>query len=222
MRAEKQKNWQEQSFSWIAENKSLVLLVTNVLYIVLIGISLISIYSIYNDQEIYNFFAINRAWFGRAALSVLLLVLTPGVLGRFGIEIRISRIITLYRRRFGILVFLLAFTHFFLVGLPKLVGIEPITVLLFQLFGFAALTILFFMFLTSNNFSLKRLGKRWKWLHRLVYVALLFILLHTSMQRISPWSVLAGVFLAGEILSFVYAYVKGGSFFNKPSKNEPS
>jgi len=217
MQAEKQKNWQEQSFSWFAENKSLVLLVTNVLYIVLIGISLISTYSIYNDQEIYNFFAINRAWFGRAALSVLLLVLTPGILGRFGIEIRVSRIITLYRRRLGILVFLLAFTHFFLVGLPKLVGIEPITVLLFQIFGFAALTILFFMFSTSNSFSLKRLGKRWKWLHRLIYIALLFILLHIAFQRVSLWSISATIFLVLEITSFGYAYIKGGAFFNKPN-----
>jgi len=213
---ENQKTWQDRAFSWAAVNKPLVLLVTNIMYLVLIGIILATTYSIYKDQEIYNFFAVNRAWFGRLALLVLLIVITPGIIGRFGIDIKISRIVTLYRRRLGILVFLLAFTHFHIISLPRQAGIESLTIPLFQAFGIATLLLITLLFLTSNNFSVKRLGSWWKRLHRFVYVILLLILFHTALQRISIWSILAGIFFTMELVSFAYAYIKGGSFFNKP------
>jgi len=213
---EKQKTWQDRAFSWAAGNKPFILLITNILYLALIGITLVSAYSIYNDQEIYNFFAINRAWFGRIALLVLLFVLLPGIIGRFGIDIKVSRIITVYRRRLGILVFLLALTHYNIITLPKITGLEPFSFPLFQIIGFNALVLLSILFLTSNDFSVKKFGKWWKWIHRLIYVILFLVLLHTAFQRTSVWSILAGVFFAAEISSFMYAYVKGGSFFNKP------
>ena len=213
---EQQRTWQDGSFEWFARNKRLVLIVTNILYLILLGIILTTTYSIYNDQSIYNLFAINRAWFGRVALIVLLLVITPGIIGRFGIDIKVSRIITLYRRRLGILVFVLAFTHFHIITLPRQAGLEPATLPIFQIIGFMALALLFFLFVTSNNFSVKRLGKWWKRLHRIVYVVPLLLLFHTAFQRISIWSILAGIFFVLEFSSFIYAYVKGGSFFNKP------
>lgn len=213
---EKQKTWQDKAFEISVSNKSSVLIVTNILYLLLVSISIVSAYSIYNDQEIYNYFAINRAWFGRIALLVLLIVVTPGIIGRFGIDIKISRVITLYRRRLGILVFFLALTHFNIITLPRVAGIESFSFPLFQIIGFNALVLLSILFVTSNNLSIKRLGSWWKWVHRLVYVILLLVFLHTALQRTSVWSILAGIFLALEISSLIYAYIKGGSFFNKP------
>jgi sulfoxide reductase heme-binding subunit YedZ len=213
-----QVTWQSRAFSWAAANKKLVLLVTNILYLVLIGIIVASTYSIYNDQEIYNYFATNRAWFGRVALVILLIVITPGILGRFGIDIKVSRILTLYRRRLGILVFLLALTHYNIITLPRIAGIETFSfqLPLFQTLGFNALVLLLVLFVTSNDFGVKKLGRWWKRIHRLVYVILLLVLLHTALQRVSIWSILAGIFFGLEIISFAYAYVKGRSFFNKP------
>jgi DMSO/TMAO reductase YedYZ heme-binding membrane subunit len=213
-----QTTWQSRAFSWAATNKKLILFVTNVLYLALIGIIIASTYSIYNDQEIYNYFALNRAWFGRVALVILLIVITPGILGRFGIDIKVSRILTLYRRRFGILVFLLALTHYNIITLPRIAGIESFSfqLPLFQTLGFNALVLLLVLFVTSNDFGVKKLGGWWKRIHRLVYVILLLVLLHTALQRVSIWSVLAGIFFVLEIISFIYAYLKGGSFFNKP------
>ena len=216
-----QKNWQDAAYISSAKNKSSFLLVTNIIYLLLIGIIIGTTYSIYNNQEFYNSFAINRAWFGRISLLVLLIVITPGILGRFNIQIRISRILTLYRRRLGILVFLLGFTHYHIISLPKLVGTEPNVLPPFQIFGLTALVILFVMFLTSNNFSQRRLGKWWKRLHRLIYVVVLLILIHTLMQRVSIWSILAGIFFVLEISSLAYAYIKGGGF-NNPALKKPS
>jgi len=213
---DKQKTRQTKLFEWFVRNKPFVLIVTNIFYIVLFGIILATTYSIYNDQNIYNFFAINRAWFGRVALLTLLLVITPGIIGRFGIDIKVSRIITVYRRRLGILVFVLAFTHFHIISLPRQAGLESSMIPIFQRIGFIALILLLFLFVTSNNFSVKRLGKWWKRLHRIVYVVPLLLLFHTAFQRISIWSILAGIFFVLELGSFIYAYVKGGSFFNKP------
>jgi len=163
----KQTNWQTAAYQWSAINKPKFIFLTNIIYLLLIAIVLVTFYSINNDPEIYNFFAENRAWFGRAALLTLLVVITPGILGRFNIQVRISRVITLYRRRLGILVFLLSFTHFHLISLPKMAGIEPNMLPTFQVMGLTALVILSLLFLTSNNFSQRRLGKWWKRLHHL-------------------------------------------------------
>jgi DMSO/TMAO reductase YedYZ heme-binding membrane subunit len=208
----KKQNWQDIAFQWSARNKPSFIFITNILYISLIAIVLATFYSINNDQEMYGFFAEKRAWFGRSALLLLLIVITPGILGRFNIQIKISRIITLYRRRLGILVFLIAFTHFHLIFLPKVSGTEPIMLQTFQVMGLTALVILSLLFLTSNNFSQRKLGKWWKRIHRLVYVVVLLILIHTFMQRVSIWSVLAGIFFILEITSLAYAFIKGKSF----------
>lgn len=219
----RQKTFQDTLYEGAARSKPLVIFFTNTFYLLLLGIILLTTYSAYTDQKIFNFFIVNRAWFGRLALLFLLIVITPGILGRFNIQIKATRAITLYRRRLGILVFLIAFTHYHLVSLPKLVGLEPFQFPfpLFQMFGFYALVILFLMFVTSNNLSVKRLGKWWKRFHRLVYIALLFILLHTALQRTSIWSILAGIFFVLEIISLAYAYLKGGSFDNPSLKQNP-
>ena len=150
------KTLQDTLYESAARNRPFVLIFTNILYLILIGVIVFSTFSAYGDRRVFNFFEVNRAWFGRAALLVLLTVITPGILGRFNIQIKVTRIITLYRRRLGILVFSLAFTHGHLVSLPKLVGFEPFKFPypLFQMFGLYALTILFFMFTLSIKFSL--------------------------------------------------------------------
>jgi sulfoxide reductase heme-binding subunit YedZ len=112
-------------------------------------------------------------WMGRAAVSVLAAVLIPGMLGRFGIQIKVTRIITFYRRQLGITTFLLTFSHGILVRvIPRLLrGNFPFaTQQLFELFGTLALSFMFLLFVTSNNTSVRRVGPWWKRLHRLVYV----------------------------------------------------
>lgn len=218
--APKPKTFQDSLYEAAARNQSLIKTLLDVLYCILIAIVISSVFSAFRGQEIFNYFVVKRVLFGRLALIVLLIVLTPGILGRFNIQFKVTRIITLFRRRLGILVFLLAFTHASLMYLPRFVQIEPwvIPPPTFQIMGTLAATILFFMFLTSNNFSVKKLGPWWKRLHRLVYVVLLLILLHTALQRTSIWSILAGIFFVLEASSLAYAYFRGGSFNNPEIK----
>ncbi len=148
---------------------------------------------------------------GQAAITLLGIVVIPGILGRFGIEIKVTRIITLFRRQLGITVFLLALTHYSLVRLllwfsGALTFKLPLSAL--ESMGTFAFYIFFLMFFTSNNFSVKRLGRWWKRLHRFVYVALWLLVLHTGLQRISIWSV--GIFTVAtlEVASLIYSYFK--------------
>lgn len=152
-------------------------------------------------------------WSGRAAVTMLAVVLIPGILGRFGIQIKVTRVITFYRRQLGITTFLLAFTHGMLVRLVARLarGKFPFTAEpLFELFGVLALSLLFFLFVTSNDTSVKHMGPWWKRLHRLVYVIVLFILLHTALQRVSAWSVMIGTVALAEAASFLYTLPKKG------------
>lgn len=69
--------------------------------------------------------------------------------------------------------------------------------------GFLAWIILFFLAITSNDYSVRRLGRRWKILHRLVYPALLLAICHVIWQVRSDWSDafvfgVAGAVLLGE------------------------
>ena len=169
------------------------------------------VYVYYTNEPLFQTFYDTGVAFGRAALVLLGIVVLPGILGRFGIEIKITRIITLFRRQLGITVFLLAFVHYQLVrallyytGKLDFSSSRP----LFENFGFYGLMFLFFLFLTSNNFSVKKLGKWWRRLHRFVYLILWLVVLHTVLQGISIWSVLILVFAVLEIASLIYARFK--------------
>lgn len=52
----------------------------------------------------------------------------------------------------------------------------------FITFGMAALLLLLPMALTSNNFSIRRMGRKWGQLHRLVYIAAILVVLHFSLS----------------------------------------
>lgn len=147
-------------------------------------------------------------WSGKSAVTMLALVLIPGMLGRFGVQIKVTRVITFYRRQLGIATFLLAFTHGMLVrNVARIVlGWYPfIAAPIFEVFGSLALSLLFLLFSTSNDSSVKRLGPWWKRLHRLVYVIVLFILFHTLLQRVSVWSVAIGIVTILEFVSLLWS-----------------
>lgn len=148
---------------------------------------------------------------GQIAIGLLGVVVFPGILGRFGIEMPITRTITLFRRRLGTLVFLFALTHYLLIRfLPIVTGFIKFQILppLFELFGILSLSLLFLLFLTSNNSSVRKLGKWWKRLHRLIYLILWLLVLHTGLQRVSKWTLYIGLFAALEIISWIYFYVR--------------
>lgn len=115
---------------------------------------------------------------GKWAVRLLLLSLSVTPLNNFfGWRSAIP-----FRKPLGLWAFGFAALHFLLLYTDTEYGggyrwlvfpIQP-----FILFGLTGLLILSAMAITSNRWAMKRLGKRWKTLHRLVYVAGMAVVYH--------------------------------------------
>lgn len=117
--------------------------------------------------------------FAHGALVILLLALAMSPLRRLS---RWSGWLAV-RRQLGLWSFFYAVLHllaylFFILGLE--LGALPAEMLErpYILLGALALVGLAVLALTSNRYSVRRLGSRWRLLHRLVYPILLLVLLH--------------------------------------------
>ena len=106
------------------------------------------------------------------------------------------------RRYFGVAAFAYAVPHLVaylwkLASVAKVLeeGAEP-----GMWTGWIALIIFLALAITSNNFSTRKLGQRWKTLHRLVYLAAILTFVHWVLVAFDPMSGLvhAGVLIALE------------------------
>lgn len=80
-----------------------------------------------------------------------------------------------YRRALGLLTFYYALMHFtvYMVldqALDLSAVLDDVLKRPFIMFGMAGLALLVPLAVTSNNFSIRKLGMRWIWLHRLIYI----------------------------------------------------
>ena len=110
------------------------------------------------------------------------------------------------RRAIGVSAFYFAFLHYllgfygYLGGFSKLFTLEPKYLLAISL-SYTALLILFLMASTSFDFMIKKMTFiRWKLLHRLVYAAGIFVLIHALLigehfQNPNPISITATVLI---------------------------
>jgi DMSO/TMAO reductase YedYZ heme-binding membrane subunit len=131
------------------------------------------------------------SWLAITAVILFSFTLLPGILQRLRwlpqLTIPVSTIITPFRRHIGILMFLTAWMHMALSGYLQtyiLTGspIPPAGPRLFEFFGFLGWLLLLPVWLTSNDTSMRFLGKKWKALQRLTYIALWFIMSHVGLQ----------------------------------------
>ncbi|GGY09586.1 sulfoxide reductase heme-binding subunit YedZ [Massilia dura] len=110
-------------------------------------------------------------------LCITLAVTPLRRLAKWNWVLKLRRMLGLYAFFYGLLHFttFLWFDHFFdVAAMLKDVAKRP-----FILVGFTAFVLLIPLALTSTNAMVKRLGgKRWLWLHRLVYVATPLGVLH--------------------------------------------
>ena len=106
------------------------------------------------------------------------------------------------RRYFGVAAFAFAVPHLVaylwkLASVAKVLeeGAEP-----GMWTGWIALIIFLALAITSNNFSTRKLGQRWKTLHRLVYLAAILTFVHWVLVAFDPVSGLvhAGILIALE------------------------
>ena len=111
------------------------------------------------------------------ALLVLSLAITPVVM------LTGWKLIMPWRRIFGVYAFVYVALHLSVFvwldyGLNIQFIIEGIIEQNFVLVGFLAFLLLIPLAITSNKWSMKRLGKKWKSLHKLVFVIIILALIH--------------------------------------------
>jgi len=131
--------------------------------------------------------------FGRVAIYALAFNLILGsyfwlaaqskaVMRYFPIELRVP--LKKFRRHLGVAGFLYVFIHLgfhFLIeaGIPE--GFAAIAEAKYLWVGSSAFILLTTLAITSNNLAVRRLGKNWKTLHRVTYVAFALATTHTLM-----------------------------------------
>lgn len=80
-----------------------------------------------------------------------------------------------YRRALGLLTFYYALMHFtvYMVldqAMDLSAVVDDVLKRPFIMFGMAGLALLVPLALTSNNFSIRKMGMKWIWLHKLIYI----------------------------------------------------
>lgn len=153
-------------------------------------------------------------WFGSGALTLYILTLLPGIIKRLQFlpeyTMPIARILTIFRRHLGILMFLLVFVHLGFVfllprGLTGQLAVSKLNLEPGHYFGITAFIMLFPLWITSNDISFKLLGQIRNTIHRLTYVILFILFMHVSFYN-RRWAVVMGVLFAVLILSLVKKY----------------
>ncbi len=120
---------------------------------------------------------------GEIALYYIMLNLLVGILISFKVKFpAYLRFILTNRRFLGVLTFTILFFHvglyFAMEGFEKTAFVQLVTKT-YLILALIAWLILLVLAVTSNDFSVRKMGgKRWKLLHRTVYVASLFFSLH--------------------------------------------
>jgi sulfoxide reductase heme-binding subunit YedZ len=149
---------------------------------------------------------------GRWALVFLLLGLSVSPLRRFAGWSRLIRV----RRLLGLFAFFYAGLHFLIyLGLDQ--GFawsfikEDITERPFITVGFTALVLLVPLAVTSTRGWIRRLGRRWQLLHRLVYPAAVLAALHFywKVKADTFWPLVAAGILAVLLLARVPGWTRG-------------
>ncbi len=195
---------------WLAQNKKTILQGFTILFIVLFGFTMMALWSIVTGHPSQTFFYQFSRLAGQLAVLAFVLSITPGIARRFQIRNDLTAALMLFRRQTGMLVFLLGLMHYVIIFLAPTIraGAAPTDPPLYQLMGVLALYPMALLFVTSNDWAVKKMGRWWQWLHKFVYIAAWAIFLHIALVDITIWAVLIGVFAVLETVSLIYAAVR--------------
>jgi methionine sulfoxide reductase heme-binding subunit len=206
----------------LVANQTLIRLFFWMVYISLFVIILIGFFVFTQSRNLYPQVAGFASTLGKTALLVYTLTLLPGILGRLQFLPELRPPLMLFRRQLGVTMFLMAITHSSLLfTIPALVlgGFSLANLPPNALFGSLALILLLPLWLTSNDTSVRKLGKWWKKIHQLTYIALLFIFLHVAVVRFSIWTGIALTVLVLEAASWLVLWQRSRAAVQQPSSS---
>jgi len=148
---------------------------------------------------------------GVFALVYFSLSMLPGIARRFNLVSPITQILMLFRRQIGVTAFLFGLFHYLALRmLPIVLAGVPLNLNppLFEVLGFLSLAPMMLLFLTSNDYSIKKMGVWWKRLHSLSYLIVWSLFIHVALQGGETWMYLIGIFAVLESGSLAYFFFK--------------
>ncbi len=189
--------------SFTIQHKNRIVALFKLFYLLLIVVMIVGRYAIYTESSWSNFFYMLGVTLGRTALIFLSITLLPGISRRFGAASPLFTTLQFIRRYLGISVFMCAITH------AVLVKSNFFSFRLFEFMGFIALSCLFLLFLTSNDYSVSHLKLWWKRLHSLVYFIVWILFAHIFLQGVHDvWMLLVAIVAVAEATSWIYFYYR--------------
>ncbi|MFA9288728.1 MAG: ferric reductase-like transmembrane domain-containing protein [Weeksellaceae bacterium] len=194
-------------FLWLVKNKQSIIKVWYTInMIIFLGIVAMTVF--YLQQLYIPEFSTWGKRFGQFSVLLFCITITPGIMRRLQLKWKIKDIIMLFRRQLGIFTFIFAFIHYLTMSfLPTIVFKLPLLpVSSLQVMGLLSIYPMALVFFTSNDWSVKRLGKWWSRIHSLVYIIAWTIFFHVFLQGpLSVWGYLIGTYAILETASLLFA-----------------
>lgn len=131
-----------------------------------------------------------NAW-GVISLIAYIITLIPGIIKILFPTVKKTRIyrqLLKYRREIGVIAFFCALAHAYLMMQRRRFDLVDSSTLLLNFEGMVTLAVFALLAITSNNFSVRRLRKNWKRLHRLTYGAMFLLAWHVLVKMAGHWS----------------------------------
>jgi DMSO/TMAO reductase YedYZ heme-binding membrane subunit len=204
------RTWADELFTTLTRGRPQILVGFKVFYLALVTILFIGGWFIYEGTAQAIFWYRLAPWMGRVGIVAYSLTTIPGIARRLRVQHKLIALLMIYRRDIGVSMYLFVTIHyFFLIGIATwFQKIFVVPTPLFQTMGLTAYVLTFFLFATSNDFSVRRLGSWWHTIHKLTYIIIVFIFLHVALQRVSVWSILIGATLLAQASSHVVAFMR--------------
>ncbi len=196
----------DQIFLWVSRNRnSLMKLVVSLNWMVA-GILLIGSYStIVGDANADIFHQLAKES-GEYAALLFIMVSIPGIARRFRYSHKLLMVLMMFRRQLGVLMYLFVLMHALILRIiPWVTRSMPIVVEPFVFAGSLANIMLFALFVTSNDWSVKMLGDWWNKIQNMLYVIVWCIFIHLALMGISIWTILIGITSIAQLTSHIYA-----------------
>lgn len=157
------------------------------------------------DSNSISFYRLARES-GEYAAVLFILVSIPGIARRFRYSHKLIMILMMFRRQLGVLMYLFVLVHALILRIiPWVTQQIPVVVEPFVLVGSMANMLLFALFVTSNDWSVKKFGDWWNKIQRLMYIIVWLIFIHLALNGLSIWTILIGSTSIIQLASHIYA-----------------
>jgi len=164
---------------------------------------------------------------GFLALITYILTLLPSILRIVFPQTKatgIPQFLSKHRRIIGLLAFFLTLDHASIMVRKRNFDFFDVTTFSVYIQGVSTFIIFALLAITSNNWSVKKLKKNWKELHKLTYFAMLILIWHIWDKMSGHWTYLTPVGLVAvtgtTVLFLIRLWIERQSKSQKTSKKE--